>query len=128
MMRPKCHVRWLRFYFKSMLNTGLGQQSLSFSWYWRNNNKERQPYKRQGQFVTTGQRFLTNLSLAKSSFLGNLIRSGLIDGKLKDPYLNGYWLQMEIDIDLNTIRNTFPKSKIIDYILNYLGVLFLLLF
>ena len=27
-MRPKCHVRWLRFHFKRMLITGLGQQTL----------------------------------------------------------------------------------------------------
>ena len=25
-MRPKCHVRWLRFYFKHMLITGLGHR------------------------------------------------------------------------------------------------------
>ena len=28
MMRPKCHVMWLRFHFKRMLITGLGQQTL----------------------------------------------------------------------------------------------------
>ena len=27
-MRPKCHVRWLRFHFKRMLITGLGQLTL----------------------------------------------------------------------------------------------------
>ena len=40
-MRPECHVRWLRSHFKCMLITGLGQSTLVLLWKYIGRVKER---------------------------------------------------------------------------------------